>query len=64
MDRSTFDKYFTIEVYGSKGWEVIWYYNSLNEAINKFREEMLLKSSETVARLTSPTDTSIYVYRR
>jgi len=53
-----FSKVFTIEVYTSKGWEVVSTHNGLNEAINRFRQECL-KSTDPV-RLTTPTDTTIY----
>ena len=54
-----YDKLFTIEHLTDKGWEVCYTSNSLNDAINKYRNYMLM-TSYNVYRLTSPTDTSIY----
>jgi hypothetical protein len=54
-----FAKLFVIEIQTDKGWEIVNTTNSLSEAVRRFRQHMLA-SSETVARLTSPIDTSIY----
>jgi hypothetical protein len=59
MSEENFDKVFTIEAKTDKGWEVTDTYDSLWEAINRFRF-LMLEDSYNVVRLTSPTDTSIY----
>jgi hypothetical protein len=47
-----FDNVFTIEVNGSKGWEVIATFTSLNTAINAYRNYLLKDFDEY--RLNSP----------
>ena len=54
----SFEKYFTIEHLGSKGWEVVWTCNSIVDAIERFRG--YLSSDLEAYRLTSPTIKSIY----
>lgn len=50
---------FTIEIKGSKGWEVIATYNEIEVAIRRYREELRIVPIMAV-RLTSPTDLTIY----
>jgi hypothetical protein len=53
-----FTKVFTVEVKGSKGWEVIWTGSDILSALDYFRSSV--GASNDGFRLTSPTDDSIY----
>lgn len=49
-----YDRYYTIEAYGPKGWEVIWSSFDSADAISRF-EKGVKESDGTQYRLTAPT---------
>lgn len=51
--------YFLVETYENGKWNWETSFNSITDAINRFRQ-LLLADSNAVVRLTSPTDTAIY----
>lgn len=59
VDGIAMNQVFTIEIKGSKGWEVIATYNEIEVAIRRYREELRIVPIMAV-RLTSPTDLTIY----
>jgi hypothetical protein len=46
-----FSDYFTVEIYGDKGWEVVWSFSSERDALNRWLKE--LRNGEYV-RIISP----------
>jgi len=55
MNPNDFDRKFTVEFNGSKGWEVGYETNSLTDAVNYWRAAVLDPSNyDTQFRLTSP----------